>query len=165
MRFTKVVVIFILTMVFMGLPVSALGLYQPWIAEQVARETYNQKKAAYSPTDQKKLDNLANQIIEINSRRTTELSLQMEAQGEILDEFQSRNPGKVAQVEKVRYWVTYAHEAVAFQAAKNYIFTLISETNLKRDVTPTVNQFENDLSVLRKKVINSQSMVQELVKP
>ncbi len=54
----------------------------------------------------------------------------MLTQGGILDEF-IRRKGEGAGTDKTRYWITYAHEAVAYQAAKVYIYNLTSEGNLK----------------------------------
>jgi hypothetical protein len=66
-------------------------------------------------------------------------------------------------VENARYWITYAHEAVAYQAAKHYIFDLSGEANMKANVTSKINQLANDIDILAGKVDKSQKLVEALV--
>jgi hypothetical protein len=162
----KILLPFLLLVVFLVLPFKAFALYQPWIAEQAQRKAYNDKLATYSPASQQKTKALADLIVEVNNQKGNQMAAQMDAQAAILDEYQRRhgNDENDPKVAKARYWLTYAHEAVAFQQAKNYIFNLTSESHLKADLSPTVSQLENDLEATRKKVLNSQVIIQELVK-
>lgn len=66
-------------------------------------------------------------------------------------------------VENTRYWLTYAHEAVAFQAAKVYVFNLTGQSNINRDINSTISQMYADLNGLRSKVIKSQKIILDLV--
>ncbi|MFH0937110.1 MAG: hypothetical protein V1808_02370 [Candidatus Daviesbacteria bacterium] len=120
------------------------------------RKNYQTKVQNCSPVNKQKLESLAKQIAEINKFRTDQLERIMEGQAAILDEYQRRSGGTNTEaIEKARYWITYAHEAVAYQAAKIYIFDLSSEGNLKNDVNSTINLVKGELFSARSKVINS----------
>lgn len=161
----KIICLLLLLIIFFGLQKNTSALYKPYLKIEADREAYQQKVATYSKENQQKLTNLSNQIIEINNRRVEDLSLQIDAQGAILDEYQRRNHEETnPQIDKARYWLTYAHEAVAFQLIQVYIFNLTSEKNIKSDASQTVNKFESDLSSTRTKVINSLNIVSGLVK-
>lgn len=96
-------------------------------------------------------------------------------QGQILDEYMSRNDMQEGSetdgihrnlskpVENARYWLTYAHEAVAYQAAKVYIFNITSEGNIKSDLNREVDELSSDLNILRNKVLKSQKLIESLV--
>ena len=85
-------------------------------------------------------------------------------QAQILDGHQKRLGKETEQIEKARYWITYAHEAVAYQAAKIYVFELSSEANLKSDMLSTISLFQNELNSTRSKIIKSQNILRETVK-
>src|SRR5258708_36729863 len=161
----KIICLFLFLVIFFGVQKNTLALYKPYLKIEADRDTYQQKVATYSKQNQQKLTDLSNQIVEINNRRVEDLALQIDAQGAILDEYQRRNHEQTnSQIDKARYWLTYAHEAVAFQLIQVYIFNLTSENNIKGDATQTVNKFENDLTSTRTKVINSQNIIQNLIK-
>lgn len=99
----------------------------------------------------------------------------MVRQGEILDEFIGRNnANKITgadgihrnltdPIENARYWLTYAHEAVAYQAAKVYVYNLTSEKNVNQDILSQINILSSDLNILRNKVLKSQQIIGGLV--
>ena len=161
----KIICLLVFVVFFFGVQKNTLALYKPYLKVEADQATYSQKVATYSPTDQQKLTDLSNQIIQINKDDVEQLSLQIDAQAAILDEYQRRNHNQTnPQIDKARYWLTYAHEAVAFQLVQAYIFNLTSEKNIKSDATQTVNKFEGDLSSTRTKVINSLNIIKDLVK-
>lgn len=129
------------------------------------REIYNQIVQRYSSQSQTKLTQTDKAIAQLNQRATDQLDLNMQTQAAILEEYVRRQGGGISDgIENARYWLTYAHEAVAFQAAKIYIFELSSEKNLNKDVLSTISQVQADLNSLRGKVIKSQKIIQQLVK-
>jgi len=129
------------------------------------KQAYQVKVKNYSSSHQQKLDNLVGKIALVNKTRTDELNQIMKIQAAILDECQQRSTEKnQEEVEKARYWITFAHEAVAYQQAKIYIFGLSSEANIKNDVLEAVNLFWGELNSTRGKVIYSQNILEELVK-
>ncbi len=128
-------------------------------------QSYNSQVAKYSNTDRQKLEKLSSEIAQINKQRTTELENIMLVEGNILDEFQRRNKDRTnPAIDNARYWITYAHEAVAYQAAKIYIFNLTSESNLKNDSLNLIGLFESDLNSTRLKVLNSQKILAGVIK-
>lgn len=138
------------------------------------KTTYNQKLKNYSLENQKKLAEFDAKIAELNKKQTGILEEQMERQGEILNEFVSRKKIDERQadgihrnledpIENARYWLTYAHEAVAYQAAKVYVFNLSSQSNIKNDVNAQINQLNSDMNILIGKVEKSRKIVAEVV--
>ena len=67
-------------------------------------------------------------------------------------------------VENARYWITYAHEAIAFQAAKNYMFGLSSEANIDRDIIVQIGALQNDIGILKGKVEKSKTALIQMLK-
>lgn len=129
------------------------------------KDVYNKIVSSYSPSDKQKLEKLSGEIALINKQRTDQLEQICLVQGEILDEYLSRNGNKSSSAtDKARYWITYAHEAVAYQAAKIYIYNLTSESNLKPDALNLISNFQSDLDSARAKVSNSQNILQEVIK-
>ncbi len=138
------------------------------------REVYNMRVKNYSPENQKKLAEFEQKVAALNKYQTDVLEAKMTRQGEILNEYvfregiQERQADGITRdlsdpVENARYWITYAHEAVAFQAAKHYIFDLSGEANIKANVTSKINQLANDIDILAGKVDKSQKLVEALV--
>lgn len=140
------------------------------------KATYEQRVKNYSQINRQKLEDLSKKIAQVNQKRTDELNLIIQTQGLILDEYVKRfnieedggkdgihrNLGDSA--ANARYWITYAHEAVAYQAAKMYVFNLTTEANIKNDALNTVNLFQSDLNSAKLKVIKSQNILLEVVK-
>lgn len=128
------------------------------------KEAYLEKVKDYSPLNQQKLQNLQRQIAQINEKRSGELDQIMKVQAAILDEYQKRRGDESNEnIERARYWITYAHEAVAYQAAKIYVFSLTSENNIKGDVLSTISLFQSELNSTRSKVIDSQNILKQVV--
>ncbi len=140
------------------------------------REAYQAKVKNYSPTHQQQLESMSKQIAAVNQRQSKELENIMIRQGEILNEYKRRVApnsedcaaygctSKADPLQYARYYITYAHEAVAYQAAKIYIIELSSEANIKQDSLRTISTMEADLQGLRTKVSMSQSLIAKLVK-
>jgi hypothetical protein len=162
----RISIIFLLfLLIFLASQKNTFALYKPYLKIEADRAAYQTKVAKYSPENQKKLTDLSNQIVEINNKDVALLNQQIDAQAALLDEFQRRNNFQTTpQIDKARYWLTYAHEAVAFQLIQVYIFNLTSEKTIKNDATSTVNKFESDLNSTRGKVINSLNIVKNTVK-
>lgn len=139
------------------------------------REIYQKMIQNYSEKHQGQLEDLYQKIAGVNKNVTDELSQIMERQGQILEEYIKRSGTDPRyqtdgihrnlddKVENARYYLTFAHEAVAFQAAKIYIFELTSEANIKKDALSTISQLQSDLNTLKGKVTKSQNTIKVLV--
>ena len=136
------------------------------------------KTQLFSLENQKKLDLYEEEIKKFNAFITQELENNTLRQGEILNEYILRNDIPTVPetdgiqrnlsdpVENARYRITYAHEAIAFQAAKNYLFSLSSESNIDRDITLQISALQGDIGVLKGKVDKSkQALISLLEKP
>lgn len=140
------------------------------------RQSYETKRQTYSLENQKKLDQYEQEIKTLNAFITHELEVNTLRQGEILDEYIRRNNIPTVPetdgiqrnlsdpVENARYWITYAHEAIAFQAAKNYLFTLTGESNINRDIVLQIQALQGDTGVLKSKVEKSKQALLSLLK-
>lgn len=127
-------------------------------------QLYQKKVISYSTDNQMKLQQMREKVTATNKKLTDELSNIMISQATILDEYERRSPNKsLERLKKVRYWITFAHEAVAYQAAKIYVFDLTVEDYIKSDVKSTLNLFKSEIHSTRSKVINSHKMLKELV--
>ncbi len=146
-----------------------------------SRQAYEARVAKYSPTHQQQLKELSAKIAAVNKEETDKLVQIAITQGLILDEYQRRNltPERIETqtkyhtpndaltkdgIEKARYWITFAHEAVAYQAAQVYIINLTSEANIKADAKATVNEMKAELASARQKVLNSQKTLEAVIK-
>ncbi len=139
------------------------------------KDTYNQRIKNYSASNKQKLQTASDKIELFNKEKTDLLETNMVRQGQILDEYMRRNHMEEGPetdgihrnlskpVENARYWLTYAHEAVAYQAAKIYIFNLTSEGNINGDINSQISQLQSDLNTLRSKVVKSQQIIADLV--
>lgn len=157
-------------------PVSIQARTTPEDILNQQRQVYQQKIRNYSPENRIKLERLNKQINDLNQKLSNELEQNILRQGEILDEYVERNGieedgGKdginrnlSGKVENARYWITYTHEAVAFQKAKVYVFNLTSEKNLKSDANNLISRLQGDLNGTRQKVINSQKTLGGIIK-
>lgn len=140
------------------------------------RQAYETKRQTFSLENQKKLDAYEDEIKALNAFITKELENNTLEQGEILDEYIRRNNIPTVPetdgikrnlsdpLENARYWITYAHEAIAFQAAKNYMFSLSSEANINRDITIQIQALQGDIGVLKGKVEKSKQALIALLK-
>ncbi|MBI2022398.1 hypothetical protein HYS97_00920 [Candidatus Daviesbacteria bacterium] len=169
--------LFLLTGLFLLLivPQTAYARITPEDILNDQREAYNQRIKNYSPQNKQKLEEFEKKIADFNKEKTNLLGELMERQGLILDEYIRRTGvdpryetdgikrNLENDVENTRYWLTYAHEAVAFQAAKVYVFNLTGQSNINRDINSTISQMYADLNGLRSKVIKSQKIILDLV--
>lgn len=136
------------------------------------KQGYSQKIAGYSPENKLKLESLSQKIAEVNKRRTDELEQLTLTMAEILDEYQARmgeenRPAYEREQDAIgnaRYWITFAHEAIAYQAGKIYIFNLTSEDSLKSDALSTINLFQSNLEYARVKTIYALNLLKGVVK-
>jgi hypothetical protein len=143
------------------LPQTAQGRITPEDIVNEKRATFNQRVKNYSPQSKEKLEIWEKKIAQFNKEKTDILDDNMVRQALILEEYARRNPNE--NIEDARYWLTFAHEAVAFQAAKIHIFNLTSEKNINSDIISTITILQSELSTLRGKVIKSQKIISELV--
>lgn len=138
------------------------------------REVYNTRVKNYSPENQRKLAEFEQKVAAMNKNQTDILEAKMVRQGEILNEYvfrqgiQERQADGISRnlsdpIENARYWLTFAHEAVAYQAAKHYIFDLSGENNIKANINSDINQLANDMDILAGKVDKSQKLVEALI--
>lgn len=175
----KFLFIFLLFILTLNSPLITHHSYARVTPEDIVnqkRETFQQKLKNYSAKHQEQLKKLSQNITEVNKKATDELSQIMERQAQILDEY-IRRAGEDPRyqtdgihrnldnkIENARYFLTFAHEAVAFQAAKIYIFDLSSEKNIKNDALSTISIWQSDLNILRGKVLKSQNIIKDLIK-
>lgn len=127
------------------------------------RQRLEERVKNYSNTNKENLLNISSQIEKMNKEKAEELERNMALQGAILDEYERRLGKESERVKNARYWITFAHEAVAYQAGKVYIFELSGESNLKSDILRTVNKFESELNYARGTAVKSQKLLKELV--
>lgn len=161
----QVISLLLFLIIALYFPVKSEARITPEDIVNSKREAYEKRVINYSFLHQQQLKSLAEKIAQVNKKRTDELDRAMIIQAAVLDEYERRQPGKNTEVIKnARYWVTYAHEAVAYQAAKIYIFELTSEGNLKNDALNTISLFQSELNSTRLKVIRSQQILKGLVK-
>lgn len=157
----------IVIMMLLGLivsPISVLARVTPEDIVNAQQATYQKKVVNYSVDHKQKLEQLSASIARVNKNRTNELERNMETQAAILDQYEKRQNDKNDEVIKnARYWITYAHEAVAYQAAKIYIFDLSNEKNIQGDALSTISIFQSELNSARSKVIKSQNILLEVV--
>lgn len=156
---------------FLLTPLPAYARTTPADIVNSEKGTYNSKVANYSAADKQKLTLFSQKIADLNKQETDLLEQNMLRQGDILDEYVRRNNivenggadgihrDLTQPVNNARYYITYAHEAVAYQAAKIYIINLTSEANLKSDILSTINELQSDINTLKQKVVNSQNVL------
>lgn len=139
------------------------------------KQAYQEKVQGFSLKHQQQLEDLSQKIAGLNKKITDDLEKNTLRQGQILDEYTRRNNIQERSgdgisrnlsdpVENARYWLTFANEAIAYQAAKIYIFNLTSETNIKNDASATIFQLQSDINILSSKVAKSQKIIKQLVK-
>jgi hypothetical protein len=171
MKYSFIVLILALILIF---PQQILARTTPEDIVNAQKDTYNQKVQSYSAQDKQKLTTAGQAIAQFNKQKTDQLEQLMIRQGEILDEYIHRSGIKPqyetdgihrmdTPVDVAEYWLTYAHEAVAYQAAKVYVFNLTGESNTKGDINSQINILQSDLNTLRGKVIKSQNIISTLV--
>lgn len=159
------VIVILMLLLVAVFPVTVWARVTPEDIVNSKKEAYEKRVAGYSAGHKQSLENLSKKIADVNKKRTDELDRIMMTQAAILDEYERRSGGKNAEgIKKARYWITYAHEAVAYQAAKIYVFDLSSEGNITRDALNTISLFQSELNSTRAKVINSQKILMETIK-
>jgi hypothetical protein len=173
------IVVLIALFLFLTLPSSLLTVFARTTPEDIYNEkraSYETKRQTYSLENQKKLDQYEEEIKTLNAFITQELETNTLRQGEILDEYIRRNNIPTVPetdgikrnlddpAENARYWITYAHEAIAFQAAKNYLFGLTGEANINKDIIIQIQGLQGDIGVLKGKVEKSKQALLTLLK-
>lgn len=129
------------------------------------REAYEAKVKNYSPQSRQKLENLSQKISVLNKIKTDELNAITKRQGEILDEYEKRLdfPENHSGIKNARYWLTFSHEAIDYQAAKIYIYNLSSEANIKNDALNLISQLQSELNYAKSTAEKSQGIIENLV--
>lgn len=172
-------VIFAALLLLITLSSSHFSVFARTTPEDIYNEKlsiYESKRQTYSLENQKKLDQYQEEIKILNTFITSELENNTLRQGEILNEYILRNNIPTVPetdgikrnlsdpAENARYWITYAHEAIAFQAAKNYMFGLTGETNINKDIVIQIQALQADTGVLKGKVEKSKQALLTLLK-
>ena len=173
LKITAFVIFSLFLFTFSLSPVFARTTPQDIVDSQL--ESYNARIQNYSAPGKQKLTDWNKKIKNFNEEKSAELEQICVTQGMILDEFIRRNDinekaktdGKTRNlsdpIENARYWITFAHEAAAYQKAHVYVFSPTGEANINRDILSTINQMNSDLNVLKGKVQKSQNLVADLV--
>lgn len=175
----KTILIILLTLISLytiyEIPNTTFARTTPEDIVNAQKESYNRAIQNYSAENKQKLVTWDKKIEDFNDARCAELEHIMETQGAILDEFIRRSEKKERAItdgktrnlsdpiENARYWLTYAHEAVAFQAAKVYVFNATGESAVNQNILSTINTMQSDLNVLKGKVRKSQTIMEELI--
>lgn len=169
----SLLIIFLIS--FFLLPITIFARTTPEDIYNEKRQAYETRRQTYSLENQKKLDQYEQEIKALNAFITQELENNTLRQGEILNEYILRNNIPTVPetdgirrnlsnpVENARYWITYAHEAIAFQAAKNYMFGLTGEANINRDIVLQIQALQGDTGVLKGKVEKSKQALIKLL--
>lgn len=160
----KLIILFLalISIVFISTPVLARVTPEDIVNERKAE--YNSRVKNYSSSNKKRLEEFNKKIHELNWKVCAELEENMARQGQILDEYQERNGGvETESMKNSRYWITYAHEAVAYQAAKVYVYNLTGETNVNKDILSAINQMNAEIVTLKGKVTKSQNILKSTV--
>lgn len=161
---------FILSLVFLislSLPSPVLARTTPADIVNSKLDSYNQTVANYSLQSKQKLEEISQKIALINKKRTEELEKIVLVQGEILDEYQRRlgeddRPAyerRQDALDTARYWITFAHEAIAYQAGKVYVFNLNGEASLRNDILRTISLFQSELEYAKAKTIYAKQLL------
>lgn len=138
------------------------------------RETFNSRLKNYSAENQQKVPQFEKKVAGLNKKQTDILEAQMIRQGEVLNEYVFRNGIEERQadgisrnlqdpIENARYWLTFAHEAVAYQAAKVYVLNLSGESNIKGDINSAISELNGDMNILKGKVEKSRKLIADIV--
>lgn len=128
------------------------------------QQLYLERVKSYSAQSKETLEQFSLKISQLNKLATDQLSINIDRQSQILDEYLNRQSGRsTPAIDNARYWLTYAHEAVAFQAAKVYVFNLTTPANIKTAILYQINSLESDINLLSSKVIKSQKIIRETV--
>lgn len=161
---------------FYLLPINISARTTPEDIYNERLQSYESKRQTYSLEDQKKLDLFEDEITNLNTIITRDLENITLRQGEILDEYIRRNNIPAIPetdgirrdlsdpVESARYWTTYAHEAIAYQAAKKYLFSLTGESNIDKDIVIQIQSLQGDIGTLKGKVEKSKQTLISLLK-
>jgi hypothetical protein len=137
---------------------------------------YNQKINNYTPENKQKIETYSQKIADLNAKITKEWEENLLRQGQILEEYTRRKDLKLKMgssnginrnlsdpIENAQYWLNYAHEAVAYQAAGDYIINLSGEKNINSDISSKISALQSDINGLRGKVLKSQQIIANLV--
>lgn len=158
---------FLLGLIFTAVcfPVVVQARVTPEDIVNAKRDKYQEKVNTYTSDNKAKLSQLSQSIVDLNQLLCTKLTESMSMQAAILDEYERRVGEKQSEeIKDARYWITYAHEAVAYQAAKNYVPDLSTQSNIKNDQLSMINLFQNEMMATRKKVLFSQTTLAKVIK-
>lgn len=163
MKKLLIIALFLLTTTYF-LPATVFARVTPEDIINEQKDIYNTRVKNYSPANKQKLDEAYKKIQALNLRIYGELDELMIRQGQILDEYLARKGFKETEaIRNSRYWITFAHEAVAYQQAKIYVFSLTGEANVERDINIAINNLQADITTLKGKVIKSQGILKTTV--
>lgn len=163
MKKLLIIIILLLTTSYF-LPTAVFARVTPEDIANEQRGIYNSQVKNYSNENKKRLDEAGKKLQALNLRICGELDELMVRQGQILDEYLKRKGFKETEaIKNSRYWITFAHEAVAYQQAKIYIFSLTGETNVERDINIAINNLQSDITTLKGKVVKSQGILKTTV--
>lgn len=168
-------VIFAILLFLILLPTTVQARVTPEDILNERKEAYEAKVKNYSPENKQKIETVMKKVASMNRAKTDELNGYMLQQGLILDEYERRaglygapptsdNFKLGSPNEQSRYWITFAHEAIDYQAAKIYIPTLTTEANLKNDLLNMIANFQSELNYARSTATKSQGILQGVIK-
>lgn len=170
----KIVLLLVITF-FALIPNTTFARTTPEDIVNSRKEAYEAKVKGYSAQSKQKIEAVMKKVAELNRAKTDELNGYMLQQGLILDEYERRRglfgetpssdnfkTGKPN--EQARYWITFAHEAIDYQAAKIYIPNLTSEASLKSDLLNMISTFQSELNYARNTATKSQGILDGVIK-
>lgn len=139
------------------------------------REAYKAKMEEIKDAKKKSLvESLDTRISSINKKNTDQMATHIEKLTLLLERISSKAATLKAEgkntttldssITKATTALNAAKTAVATQAAKEYVFTITSETTLKTDVSPVVKQFRTDITATHKLLIAARLAVGDAAK-
>jgi hypothetical protein len=145
-------------------------------ARYTPEDAYQEKRAAYEaalskikdPTKVEKVKEADEMLNKINQSVTFLFDEDINRLGAIMNEVRERQGltetrvafgGVETDIESADYWINYAAEAVAYQKIQDYTPMFTSETEIKGAITSSQNELENDLEVLKGKILRAKTEV------
>lgn len=129
------------------------------------REDFTRMFNNYTPANQQKIQDIIDAINQDNANNTAVLEAIMLYQGQILDEYLSRN--KFIETESIhdaRYWLTFAHEAIDYQKQRVYIPILTSQSNINSDLLNLLSSYKSQLNYAQSTAVKSLNKIAATVK-
>ncbi len=152
----------------------------PIYARYTPNDAYQEKRAAFEST-LSKLSSVSKEkvlkadeiLYEINDKVCFRFEEDINHLAAIMVEVKNREGvtetrvafgGVETKIETADYWVNYAAEALAYQKSQNYTPIITSESQINSSISSSKNNLENDLGVLKNKILRAKTEVGKAIK-